>query len=179
MSLIFLAVPSLLIGISGYYSSTRSLNELGAKGLQTNVRMTIEMIEALDKQVKAGKIPLKEAQEQVKEAILGKKDNRGKRPINRRLTQGKDDFIFIVNSQGVELAHPNFEGENVWDIKTTDGVYSTQEVVKAANNGGGLLHMNGHCPITPISMYPKLLMRKKNQIGVGLCVQVPIYRTLM
>ena len=54
--------------------------------MQTNVRMTIEMIEALDKQVKAGKIPLEEAQEEVKEAILGKKDNRGKRPINPRLT---------------------------------------------------------------------------------------------
>ena len=78
MSLIFLAVPSLLIGISGYHSSTRSLNELGAKGLQTNVRMTIEMIEALDKQVKAGKVPLADAQEEVKEAVLGKKDaNRG------------------------------------------------------------------------------------------------------
>ena len=73
MSLIFLAVPSLLIGISGYYSSTRSLNELGAKGLQTNVRMTIEMIEALDKQVKAGKIPLKEAQEQVERGDLREK----------------------------------------------------------------------------------------------------------
>ena len=94
MSLIFLAVPSLLIGISGYYSSTRSLNKLGAKGLQTNVRMTIEMIEALDKQVKAGKIPLKEAQEQVKEAILGKKDNRGKRPINPTLNARKRRLYF-------------------------------------------------------------------------------------
>ena len=91
--------------------------------MQTNVPMTIEMIEALDKQVKAGKIPLKEAQEQVKEAILGKKDNRGNRPPNPSLTQGKDDFIFIVNSQGVELAHPNFEGENVWDIKKSNAVY--------------------------------------------------------
>ena len=161
MSLIFLAVPSLLIGISGYYSSTRSLNELGAKGLQTNVRMTIEMIEALDKQVKAGKIPLKEAQEQVKEAILGKRDNRGKRPINRRLTQGKDDFIFIVNSQGVELAHPNFEGENVWDIKTTDGVYSTQEVVKAANNGGGFVTYEWPLPNNPDINVPKITYAEK------------------
>jgi len=161
MSLIFLAVPSLLIGISGYYSSTRSLNELGAKGLQTNVRMTIEMIEALDKQVKAGKIPLKEAQEQVKEAILGKKDNRGKRPINRRLTQGKDDFIFIINSQGVELAHPNFEGENVWDIKTTDGVYSTQEVVKAANNGGGFVTYEWPLPNNPDINVAKITYAEK------------------
>ena len=51
--------------------------------------MTIEMIEALDKQVKAGKIPLEEAQEQVKEAILGKKDTMGNDPLIRRLTQGE------------------------------------------------------------------------------------------
>lgn len=139
MSLVFLAVPSLLIGIIGYQSATSSLNKLGAEGLQTDVRMTIEMIGALDKQVKAGKVSLEDAQEQVKEAILGKKEANGNRPINPRLNLGKHGFLFIINSAGVELAHPNFEGVNVWDVKTTDGVYSTQEVVKAANNGGGFV----------------------------------------
>ena len=115
MSLIFLAVPSLLIGISGYYSSTRSLNKLGAKGLQTNVRMTIEMIEALDKQVKAGKIPLKEAQEQVKEAILGKKDNRGKRPINPRLTKEKMTLYLSLILKGLN-SHTQILKERMYGI---------------------------------------------------------------
>ncbi|MBB6447619.1 EAL domain-containing protein [Bacillus benzoevorans] len=137
VSLIFLAVPSLLIGIIGYQSAVSSLNTLGAEGLKTNVRMTFEMIEAMDHQVKAGRISLADAQEEVKEAILGKKDANGQRPINPRLNLGKHGFLFIINSAGVELAHPNFEGQDVWNIRTTDGVYSTQEVVKAANNGGG------------------------------------------
>ena len=156
MSLLFLAVPSLLIGIIGYQSSTKSLNKLGSEGLQTNVRLTIEMIGVLDKQVKAGKVSLVDAQEEVKEAILGKKDANGKRPINPRLNLGENGFIFIINSAGIELAHPNFEGKNVWNIKTTDGVYSTQEVVKAANKGGGFAIYEWPLPSNPSVNVPKI-----------------------
>src|SRR5690349_9815879 len=113
MSLLFLAVPSLLIGLIGYQSSANSLNTLGAEGLQTDVRMTIAMIGALQNQVQAGKISLKDAEEEVKEAILGKIDKNGKRPINPRLNLGQHGFLFIINSQGLEIAHPNFEGKNV------------------------------------------------------------------
>ena len=73
MSLLFLAVPSLLIGIIGYQSSTKSLNKLGSEGLQTNVRSTIEMIGVLDKQVKAGKVSLVDAQEEGQRGDIGKK----------------------------------------------------------------------------------------------------------
>lgn len=117
MSLLFLAVPSLLIGIIGYQSTANSLNTLGAEGLQTDVRMTIAMIEALQKQVQAGEVSLAEAQEEVKEVILGKKDKNGKRPINPRLNLGKHGFLFIINSDGLEIAHPNFEGKKCMEYK--------------------------------------------------------------
>lgn len=162
MSLLFLAVPSLLIGMIGHQSSSSSLNELGAAGLQTNARMTIEMIAALDKEVKAGKVSLEDAQEHVKEAILGKKDANGKRPLNPRLNLGEEGFIFIINSDGVELAHPNFEGVNVWDIKTTDGVYSTKEIVKAANNGGGFVTYEWPLPNNPEVHVPKITYAEKD-----------------
>lgn len=162
MSLLFLAVPSLLIGIIGYQSSRNSLNTLGAEGLQTDVRMTIEMIGALDKQVKEGKVLLEDAQEQVKEAILGEKDADGHRPINPRLNLGKHGFIFIINSAGLELAHPNFEGVNVWNVKTTDGVYSTKEIVKAANNGGGFATYEWPLPDNPNVHEPKITYAEKD-----------------
>ncbi|WP_223881976.1 EAL domain-containing protein [Niallia endozanthoxylica] len=162
MSLIFLAIPSLLIGIIGYKSSLRSLNNLGADGLQTDVRLTIEMIGALDKQVKAGNVSLEEAQEEVKVAILGEKDSNGKRPINPRLNLGEHGFIFITNSAGDELAHPNFEGQNVWNIQTTDGVYSTQEIVKAANNGGGFVTYEWPLPSNPDVHVPKITYAEKD-----------------
>ena len=162
MSLLFLAVPSLLIGIIGYQSSRNSLKTLGAESLQTDVRMTIEMIEALDKQVKTGKVLLEDAQEQVKEAILGKKDANGNRPINPRLNLGKHGFIFIINSAGVELAHPNFEGMDVWEIKTTDGVYSTKEVVRVANNGGGFVTYEWPLPDNPNVHIPKITYAEKD-----------------
>ena len=161
MSLLFLSIPSLLIGIIGYQSSTNSLNTLGSEGLQTNVRLTIEMIEMLDNQVKQGTITLEDAQEEVKIAILGKKDEDGNRPINSRLNLGKDGFIFIINSEGVELAHPNFEGQNVWDVKTTDGVYSTKEVIKAANNGGGFAIYEWPLPNNPDVSVPKITYAEK------------------
>ena len=162
MSLLSLAVPSLLIGIIGYQSSANSLNTLGAEGLQTDVRMTIAMIGALQNQVQAGKISLADALEEVKEAILGKKDKKGKRPINPRLNLGQHGFLFIINSQGLEIAHPNFEGENVWNIKTTDGVYSTIEVVKAANRGGGFVTYEWPLPDQPIVHKPKITYAEKD-----------------
>lgn len=80
MSLLFLAVPSLIKGSIGYSSSVTSLDELGATGLKNNVRMTIEMIGTLQKQVEAGNLSLEDAQEQVKVAILGEKTQRGNAP---------------------------------------------------------------------------------------------------
>ena len=163
MSLLFLAVPSLLIGIIGYQSSTKSLNKLGAEGLQTNVRMTIEMIEVLDKQVKAGKVSLVDAQEEVKEAILGKKDANGKRPINPRLNLGEDGFIFIINSQqGLNSHTRTLKGKMYGILKTTDGVYSTQEVVKAANNGGGFVIYEWPLPSNPNVNVPKITYAEKD-----------------
>ncbi|WP_428909496.1 EAL domain-containing protein [Niallia sp. Krafla_26] len=161
MSLVFLSIPSLLIGIIGYQSSTNSLNTLGSEGLQTNVRLTIEMIELLDKQVQAGTISLEDAQEEVKRAILGEKDENGHRPINSRLNLGEDGFIFIINSAGVELAHPNFEGVNVWDVITTDGVYSTKEIVKVADNGGGFVIYEWPLPSNPDLNVPKITYAEK------------------
>ncbi|WP_071394145.1 EAL domain-containing protein [Bacillus tuaregi] len=161
MSLLFLAVPSLLIGLIGYHSSTDSLNDLGAQSLKTNVRLTIEMIGALDKQVKAGRISIEEAQEQVKVSLLGNKAANGKRPINTRLNLGEQSFIFIIDSTGVELAHPDYEGKNVWDVKTTDGVYSTREIVKAANNGGGFTTYEWPLPNNPNEIVPKITYAEK------------------
>lgn len=162
MSLIFLSIPSLLIGIIGYRSSVSSLNNLGSESLQTNVRLTVEMIGALEQQVKEGKVTLAAAQEELKEAILGKKDVNGKRPINPRLNMGKHSFIFIINSKGDEIAHPNFEGQNVWNVKTSDGVYSTQEVVKAANNGGGFVTYAWPLPSNPNVNVPKITYAEKD-----------------
>lgn len=162
MSFVFLAVPSLLIGIIGYRSSENSLNALGSAGLQTDVRMTIEMIGALQKQVKAGKVPLADAQEEVKEAILGKKEANGKRPINPHLNLGKHGFLFIINSAGLEIAHPDFEGQNVWNVKTIDGVYSTQEIVKAAEHGGGFVTYKWPLPNNPKVQETKITYTEKD-----------------
>ena len=80
MSLLFLAIPSLLIGIIGFQSSTKSLNKLGSEGLQTNVRLTIEMIGVLDKQVKAGKVSLVDARRKSKRRYSEKKIRMGNVP---------------------------------------------------------------------------------------------------
>ena len=130
--------------------------------MQTNVRLTIKMIDVLDKQVQAGNVSLSEAQEDVKIAILGEKDTKGNRPINPDLNLGENGFIFIINSEGIELAHPNFEGQNVWNTRTTDGVYSTQEIVKTASNGGGFVVYEWPLPGNPNVNVPKITYAEKD-----------------
>lgn len=51
MSLVILAVPSLLIGITGYHSSKDALDTLGGTNLKNNVRMAVKLIDSLNQEV--------------------------------------------------------------------------------------------------------------------------------
>ena len=83
VSILFLTIPLIVLGIFSYQKSESSLNELGASNLKTSVKMTIEMIDALDEEVKKGNISLEDAQEKVKVAVLGEMISEGNRPINK------------------------------------------------------------------------------------------------
>ncbi|WP_301169638.1 methyl-accepting chemotaxis protein [Brevibacillus nitrificans] len=136
MCLLLLAVPSIVIGLKSYYSATDNLNDLGARSLKNNVKLTIEMIDALHKYVEAGKISLEDAQEQVKQHILGPKQADGTRPINPNIDVGANGYLYIVSEQGIMLANPTAEGENSWERQGADGTFFMRDLIKKAIDGG-------------------------------------------
>lgn len=121
ISFLLLIAPLLIVSFSNYFQSKSNLDELGKINLKNGVVMTLEMIDALNKEVESGKISLEEAQEKVKVAILGEKDNKGIRPINNQLNLGENGYIFIVDPQGNVMAHISLEGQNMWEAQNAAG----------------------------------------------------------
>ncbi|EJL44863.1 hypothetical protein BAG01nite_38180 [Brevibacillus agri] len=105
MCLLLLAIPSLIIGFQGYNSASAGLSELGSRILKNNVHLTIEMIEVLQKQVDAGKISIEDAQEQVKQHILGPKQADGTRTINPNIDSGASGYMFVLDEKRPQQSH--------------------------------------------------------------------------
>nr|WP_239587880.1 cache domain-containing protein [Gracilibacillus alcaliphilus] len=142
VSILLLTVPIIVLGFFSYQKSSSSLSELGETNLKNSVVMTIGLIESLNEAVEQGDMTLEEAQEQVKETILGEMNSDGTRPINERLDLGDNGYMFVLDDEGNEIAHPFLEGENAWDSVDPNGVYSTQEIIKAGNEGGGFTYFD-------------------------------------
>ncbi|WP_407639137.1 methyl-accepting chemotaxis protein [Alteribacillus iranensis] len=140
ISVLLLIVPMVFLGIFSYTNSSKSLDELGETNLQNSVEMTLEMIDTLHQEVEAGRIPLEEAQEQVKVAILGEKNEDGTRPINENIDLGENGYLFIDNVEGISLAHPAIEGEDSWEDEDSSGQKFVQEMTRQGQNGGGFTY---------------------------------------
>lgn len=59
--------------------------------------------------------------------------------IDPVISLGKNGYFFITDSKGEILYHP-FLKDNIYDLKSKDGRYIIQEIIKTAQNGGGSLH---------------------------------------
>ncbi|WP_159888443.1 methyl-accepting chemotaxis protein [Paenibacillus puerhi] len=156
LCMVLLLIPCLIIGLVSYHETKSRLTDSGKMQLKNDVQLVLEMIEALDIQVKSGKVSLEEAQEQVKQQILGKKDANGHRPINRKIDLGQYGYIFIYDQKGNALAHPLNEGKNLWDSRSPDGILVQQELVKQAIGGGGFTSFEWELPNDPNETAPKI-----------------------
>ncbi len=136
-SLLLLMMPLITLGYLSYQQSKSNLESVGKENLRNSVEMTIAMIEQFNQEVEAGNLSLDEAQEKVKVAILGEMDSDGKRPINKNIKLGESGYIFVVDQKGNSIAHPNIEGNNVWDEQDDNGVKYMQEIIAKGNEGGG------------------------------------------
>ncbi|WLV23939.1 methyl-accepting chemotaxis protein [Aciduricibacillus chroicocephali] len=146
ISLILLALPTMIIGYFGYTGAKKGLDEQGTKGLKNNVILAEKLITVLNEEVKAGKLTLEEAQERARVMLIGKKQGDGKRSIDSKVDMGENGYFFALDDQGVAVAHPMKEGESLIDSQTPDGVYSTQEIIKRANSGGGFIEFEFEMP---------------------------------
>ncbi|MBD8520531.1 methyl-accepting chemotaxis protein [Lysinibacillus fusiformis] len=136
-SLLLLMIPLITLGYLSYQQSKSNLESVGKENLRNSVEMTIAIIEQFNQEVEAGNLSLDEAQEKVKVAILGEMDSEGKRPINKNIKLGENGYIFVVDQKGNSIAHPNIEGNNVWDEQDDNGVKYMQEIIAKGNEGGG------------------------------------------
>src|SRR5699024_6814254 len=140
ISVLLLAIPLLVLGVVSYTKSKASLEKQSVRDLQNNVEMTIEMIGALNDEVEKGTLSLEDAQEEVKAAILGEKNEDGTRPINKNIDIGENGYMFILDEKGNQLAHPRLEGENSWDTEDPNGVKPIKEIIQQAEEDGGLTY---------------------------------------
>lgn len=155
ITLLLLAVPSLIIGLVGYNSAKSSLDELGATSLKNSTKQVVQLIEALHQEVEKGTLSLEEAQERVKVHILGEKREDGKRPINSDIDLGEHGYFFVFDTNGIMLAHPAIEGTDQWNNVGADGSYFTQDII---NNGiqGGFTYYEWALPNNPDHFAPKI-----------------------
>ncbi|WP_062350625.1 methyl-accepting chemotaxis protein [Bacillus kwashiorkori] len=146
ISSLILFIPLLTLGVISYITSSTSLDNLGSTNLKNSVKMTIEMIKILDNDVKTGDLSIEQAQEMVKVAILGEKNADGTRPINPHIDLGENGYLLAYDQQGNQVAHPNLEGQNVWDVVDSNGTKFAQEAIKVGNNGGGFTEYDWPLP---------------------------------
>ncbi len=136
---VLLIIPLSVAIITGYFVSKGELDDKGKVILKNSVHQAMLMIEDKKKAVEAGYISAEDAQESVKQYLLGEKDSEGKRPINKNINLGDNGYFFVYDEKGLEVAHPSLEGQNVWETKDKggSGVYIVQKQIKTAMSGGG------------------------------------------
>ena len=146
MGILFLILPSLTIGIIGQRSATASLDDAGKIGLKNDVRMAIKLIHSTNEEVKSGNLSLTDAQEKIKTMLIGPMGADHKRPIDKTIDIGKNGYFFVLDKNGVEIAHPSVEGKSIWDTADKNGVMLGQEIIKNALNGGGYTYYQWPLP---------------------------------
>lgn len=126
----------MILGLSSYSLSKNELEQSGEAQLKNQVKMTIAMINLLNEEVEAGNLTLEDAQEKLRQEILGEKDAENKRPINTDYTVGETGYVFAVNEDAVSVMNPANEGNSIIDLKSEDGVMVGESFLETGPNGG-------------------------------------------
>ncbi|WP_183187622.1 methyl-accepting chemotaxis protein [Brevibacillus panacihumi] len=156
-----LLIPSLLIGLSGYVTAKKNLDQLGSAGLKNNVKLALDAMEALNDEVQKGTLSIQEAQEKMKEKLIGPLQSDGTRTIENEVDMGEYGYFFVLDKEGMAVAHPTLEGKNLFDSQAPDGMYTTRETIKAAENGGGFVTFDFPLPGKD-QIAPKIVYAEKD-----------------
>lgn len=134
--MILLIVPIMTISMISYKISSDEMTELINNNVRNNVEMAILLADSLNTSFQNGEISLLVAQEKVKTSLLGPREG-SLRTIKHRVDLGDNGYFYVLDESGTLLAHPNQEGQNIWDKQTNDGFFYIQNVIEEARNGGG------------------------------------------
>ncbi|MDE1145255.1 MAG: cache domain-containing protein [Azospirillaceae bacterium] len=118
-----------MLAISGaqVWSLRQSIYAEREQKLHDMVGSVVKLIKAYDDEVKAGKVPLDQAQQEVKKAIRG-------------MRWGEGDYYGVYQFDGLTLVHanPKNEGVNRMGFKDPQGTPVVANIIAAAQKGGDL-----------------------------------------
>jgi methyl-accepting chemotaxis protein len=145
ISLVLLLAPVAILGAVSYKVSARENNAQIEDNLRNSVKMAIELIGSFDDAVKKGVMTKEDAQERVRQLLLGPKQD-GARSVNKHIDLGPNGYFFAITPSGDLTMHPSLEGQNIIDKKTSDGFYYIKDLIQKGQNGGGFTIYNWPLP---------------------------------
>lgn len=130
-------IPTLFIGLFEYSQAKQALDDLGQESVADKVTIAMDTLELLHQRVEEGMLTLEEAQELAKEEIIGPLQDNGERNFTSSYTFGEEGYIFVVDRDGILLAHPTIEGDNMFHATDPDGFLYVQDMISKSLSGGG------------------------------------------
>lgn len=149
LAAIVIILPLIVVGTVSYFVAQSELDTIGQLGLQNGTYAILDLIEELDDQVQNGTLTIEEAQEKARVQIVGVKHADGTRSIDNPAKYGENFYFYVVKEDGVLDAHPNSEGQSLYDRQTKDGRYFIREVIDVAKDGGGFASYDWPLPTNP------------------------------
>lgn len=134
--LLTLIVPVSALGFVSYRIYDDESGRLIEKNLKNLVNMAASITEGFETEAASGRMESAEAQEYVKEQLIGVKTG-DTRAITKDFDLGENGYFFILNEQGDLLGHPLLEGQNIIDKKTSSGFYYIKDMIAKSMQGGG------------------------------------------
>ncbi|WP_246009602.1 cache domain-containing protein, partial [Brevibacillus fluminis] len=93
------------------------------------------LLEQYDGMVNEGLITRTEAQNIIKPMLSGPLLTNGKRDMSKTdMTLGLGDFLFVFDSKGNMIMHPELEGKNLLEQTNPEGRFVLKEIMAAPNN---------------------------------------------
>ncbi|GLC90035.1 methyl-accepting chemotaxis protein [Lysinibacillus piscis] len=157
LAVIVILFSTVLVGTVNYFVAKNELETLGRQSLKNGTLGLVELIAQLDDQVQAGYLTLAEAQEQARIQMIGKKIEDGKRSIDNPVTYGDEFYFYALLDNGIAIAHPSLEGQDLSDFHTEDGRYFIKEVIDVAKSGGGYVQYDWALQSDPNVEAPKIV----------------------
>lgn len=148
MSILVLVISNVSIGIFGFFIARDQLDKKAETILKNSVESALQMIHVAQHSVEGGDASLGEAQEMVKEHLIGKLGSDGKRSMDSSIDLGENGYIYILSQDGTLLGHPSLEGENAWEFtdKSDGKTLFIQDSIKKAISGGGFTYYDWFFP---------------------------------
>ncbi|MGO4888981.1 EAL domain-containing protein [Anaerobacillus sp. MEB173] len=136
--LVVLLVPSITIGMVHSYQAKEQITNVAKQSLENEVKVILEMITFLEQKVELGHVTLEEAQEEMKEFLIGPQNEDHTRSVKENVNLGEHGYFFVIDKEANLIAHPTREGQNLTALGDINAVDFASTLIENAQlpNGG-------------------------------------------